>query len=124
VGDREHLGTPNPVDLLHRLGQALALAARHLEESRDVSREALVRELAGLQLAIEVAADAMGTASGGAAGRPSAMWLHGIRNAVTVVAGWAELLVTAREEPRRARARAAIDHGGRLLRERLAQPPG
>ena len=123
MADPERPGLPDPADVLRRLGQGLAQAARQLEESGEPALAALAPEIEGFTRTLEAAADAMTAASDAARGPAQLLWLHEIRGAVTTVVGWVDLLAMAREEPRRERARAAIEQSVRILRERLTQPP-
>ena len=123
MADPERPGLPDPADVLRRLGQGLAQAARQLEESGEPALAALAPEIEGFARTLEAAADAMTAAGDAARGPAQLLWLHEIRGAVTTVVGWVDLLAMAREEPRRERARAAIEQSVRILRERLTQPP-
>lgn len=112
---------PELPEFLDRLSRALLEAIDRAQVLEDRDREPLLGLLRMVLEAVHAAARAL-------QGRPAtpealSQWSHSLREPVTVVAAWVQMLALGLNEAKHAQGREAIERNARILLQRLAEPP-
>jgi signal transduction histidine kinase len=118
-------GPPDDAQALRKLGAILGHAGGLIAGAGGADAERLLELVRATGAALATAAERQGASAPGRAGDAEAMagWLHAVRNPVTAMVGWAQLLAQARDEAGRIRAVEAIERNAKLLTDVLLHPP-